>query len=195
MKQILRRLRELILMAAALALVAMALSWVENRSFRETFYEISSLKVTEDLRILQISDLHTSQFGEENRKLLDRIEKLAPDLIVMTGDCIEKDTSRDEIVLDLCGKLTKLAPVYYIYGNVETTRQYGLSMTKQSLDEHFGYDDDHRPAVDFTALPDPLRESLEAAGVTVLLNSQASIQAGGTTVDIYGTLTSNPSAF
>ena len=39
-----------------------------------------------DYKILEIADLHSMKFGENNEKLISEINKLSPDIIFVTGD-------------------------------------------------------------------------------------------------------------
>lgn len=72
-------------------------------------------------RIVQISDTHIgSLFSEkEFEKYMSKINNLNPDLIVITGDFIDDDTSYNDMV-DSCialGKLKSKYGVYFSYGN------------------------------------------------------------------------------
>ena len=51
-----------------------------------TDYKIKSDKIKETIKIVLISDLHNSQFGSKNKRLVDKIQKQDPDLILMDGD-------------------------------------------------------------------------------------------------------------
>ena len=51
-------------------------------------YALRSGKVTRQLRVLQLSDLHNAQHGSENRRLLRLAAEQAPDLILFTGDLV-----------------------------------------------------------------------------------------------------------
>ena len=53
-----------------------------------TDYKIKSDKIKETTKIVLISDLHNSQFGSKNRRLVDKIQKQDPDLILMDGNMI-----------------------------------------------------------------------------------------------------------
>ena len=66
-----------VILAASVAVVGY--NYLENQNFRETFYCVSSLKVNNKIRIVQISDLHNCSFGNHNDKMINRIEKLKPD--------------------------------------------------------------------------------------------------------------------
>ncbi|WP_173915352.1 metallophosphoesterase [Halobacillus sp. Marseille-Q1614] len=72
------------------------------------------------ITILQISDLHNKEFGENNQKLLYTAEKLNPDIIVMTGDLISRGTKQFERVFSFVEKLTSVhESVYFVSGNHE----------------------------------------------------------------------------
>lgn len=70
-------------------------------------------------RIVQLSDVHGSLIGKDNRGILDRVRELSPDVIVLTGDLTDKrhpDTGR---MTELAEKLCAIAPVYSVNGNHE----------------------------------------------------------------------------
>lgn len=188
-------LLSVLLLGAAAVVVVLGVSVAQNQSFRETFYQVSSGKVDGGLRIIQISDLHGTEYGDGNEALLERVERLAPDLVVLTGDGVDKNDADASVTVDLCERLAGIAPVCYVYGNHECARVYGNLMTRDSLDEALGMGDGTRDDAALREWEDPLREELEAAGVFVLLNEELTLELNGTAVDVYGTLTSNPSAF
>lgn len=169
--------------------VAVGVSHLQNQSFKETFYEVTCNKVDGDLRIIQISDLHAAQYSN----LLQRVQILKPDIIVLTGDLLDwcADEAAVAAVAELGGGLVQIAPTYYVYGNHERMRQFGSDLMKEDikkLAQANGFQEDE---IDFSAIPDPLREQMEAAGVNVLHNEQVTLQIGRTTVDIYGILTAS----
>lgn len=188
-------LASLVLVALASLLVVVGLSAVRNLNFQETFYQVSSGKITGNLRIVQLSDLHDTVFDRDNNELVRRIKLLEPDVIVMTGDMIDQNDAGWDVTVDLCGHLTEVAPVYYIYGNNECSRLYDNQMTLESLDKMLGMSDGSRDAGWFRDQQDSLCTALEAEGVRVLLNESDTIEVAGNTIDIYGVLISNPSAF
>lgn len=184
----------LILAVVAVAVAVVGVNYWQNRNFGETFYSVSSLKVNNKFRVIQISDLHNCTYGDNNKKLIDRVEKLEPDIILLTGDCIENINSANEIVY-LCTLLAEIAPSYYIYGNNEVEEYYPYELTEKALDIKFGFDDSNRDPQELLEETDTLAERLSEVGVTVLKNNAATVKVGATYVDIYGVLTSNPSAF
>ena len=198
-KKPLRLIRALIVFAIIAGLLSVVtlvgVNYVSNQSFLETFYNVGSIKANEKIRIIQISDLHSSTYGEDNSFLIERIEKLNPDIIIYTGDCIELNEASVNATVKLCSELSEVAPSYYVYGNKEVDLVYGFPLTKGELDERFGFDDDNRKPEKLFRLEDAFEEKLEKTGVTVLKNEKKTIKVGTTNVDIYGSLTSNPSAF
>ena len=82
-KVIVFSLISLIFVTVAAFVAVVGVSYLENQNFSETFYSVSSLKVNNKIRIIQISDLHNCTYGEDNEKLIDRVEKLKPDIILM----------------------------------------------------------------------------------------------------------------
>lgn len=170
-------------------------SYFENRNFTETFYSVSSLKVNNKIRIIQISDLHSCEYGEDNAKLIDRVTKLEPDIILLTGDCLDAERGNEEQTVALCAEIAKIAPTFFIYGNNEVEKYYTYLLTQGELDAQFGFTDETRDPRKLLEISDMLTERLTEVGVTVLKNSVATLTVGETPVDIYGVLTSNPSAF
>ena len=83
----------LIFVAVAASVAVIGCNYVVNRNFKESFYSVSSLKVNNKIRIIQISDLHSTSYGKDNKKLIDRVEKLKPDLIIYTGDITDSKSN------------------------------------------------------------------------------------------------------
>lgn len=168
---------------------------ISNRTFAETFYNVGNIKANEKIRVIQIADLHNSTYGEENTQLIERVKKLNPDIIIYTGDCVEPNNASVEATVNLCSGLSDVAPSYYVYGNNEVELVYGYALTQDSLDEKLGFDDDKREPEKLLEIKDSFEKKLEKAGVKVLKNETDSVLVGSTMVDVYGSLTSNPSSF
>ena len=185
----------LIFVAIAVLFAVVGISYLGNRKFTETFYSVSSLKVNNKVRIIQISDLHNCTYGEENAYLIERVQKLQPDIIVLTGDCTDADSESVDEIVDLCKAFADIAPSFYIYGNNEIETYYSYALTQDAIDKQFGFNDKNRDPNKLTEKRDILTKKLNSVGVVVLKNSAATVTVGETPVDVYGVLTSNPSAF
>lgn len=185
----------LIFVTIAAVIAVVGCNYVINRNFKESFFSVSSLKVNHKIRVIQISDLHNCSFGNENSKLIKRVEKLKPDLIIYTGDCIDTKADSTDRVVNLCKELSEVAPSYYIYGNNEVEKYYNDPLTQDSLDQKFGFNNENRDPQKLLEITDPLSEELEKNGIKVLKNQFDTITVGSTTIDVFGVLTSNPSSF
>lgn len=185
----------MIFVCIASAIILVMCNYIGNRDFRETFYITSSIKVDSTVRVVQVSDLHSSSYGENNKDLLYRIEGLKPDIIICTGDIVDSVTDDADYAISLAEGLSKIAPSYYIYGNNEVETVYGFPLNEKELDEKFGFTKDNRDETALKELDDPFEEKLEAAGMKVLKNEKETIKIKKMNVDVYGVLTSNPSSF
>jgi len=93
-----------------------------NTSIQVTEIGIDSKKIPESFRgfrIVQVSDLHNTEFGESQSRLLSAIKNAAPDLIAVTGDLIDSRFTDMEIAMEFVHGVTEIAPVYYVTGNHE----------------------------------------------------------------------------
>ena len=95
----------------------------ENNQIQITNYTIQSSKLPESFsgfRIVQISDLHNTQFGKDNSRLLEKLKSTKPDIIVLTGDLIDSRRTNIEIAISFVENACQIAPTYYIPGNHES---------------------------------------------------------------------------
>lgn len=184
-------LLSIVLCVAIVAAAAIGMSYMQNQAFKETFYEITSSKVEDRLRIVQVSDLHAVQYDH----LVSRVQLLKPDLIVLTGDIVDLKTDDLTQTVATCSQLAEIAPTYYIYGNHERARQFGSYLLKEDVEALAAKYRDVEATEVFRHVEDPLREKMEAAGVHVLLNEQATLQVGANTVDLFGVLTTSFEGF
>lgn len=185
----------LVFACIAVSIGVVLCNYVENRTFRETFYNVSSLKVDNPVRVIQLSDLHNTSYGENNADLIGRVRKLDPDVIICTGDILESSDPNTSGIEHLGTELSKVAPLYYIYGNNEVETVYDFPLNEKELDEKFGFTDGVRDETKLPQYPDALEVTLEKAGFKVLKNEKDTVTVGTTKLDVYGVLNSNPSSF
>lgn len=83
-------------------------------------YTVITSKVSDDsnIRIVLLSDLHSCIYGENQSKLIKKIQKQKPDIIFMVGDIADDVTPINGTKL-LLNEIVKLAPCYYVSGNHE----------------------------------------------------------------------------
>ena len=68
--------------------------------------------------IVHLSDLHGHEYGEGNSDLLALVREQGPDLIVITGDLIDREEQL-QMIPALAKGLAAIAPAYYVTGNHE----------------------------------------------------------------------------
>ena len=83
--------------------------------------------------IAQVSDLHNTQFGTDNQKLLAMLKNARPDMIAITGDLLDSRNTDPETVIAFVTEAVTIAPVYYIPGNHESRIPNVYAEVKQVL--------------------------------------------------------------
>lgn len=153
-----------ILTIAAIAVLLIALAgWTVwgNGALELNTYIIASEKLPASFhgfRIAQVSDLHNTELGENNKNLLAMLRSARPDIIVITGDLIDSRNTDVGIALSFTEEAMKIAPCYYVTGNHEArVSQYNT-----------------------------LREGLMELGVIILENAWVEIQQGGEKITLMG---------
>lgn len=114
----------------------------------------------EGYKILHMSDLQNKVFGRAQEPLVKKIMASEPDIIVVTGDLIDRHEGRTDVsgAMNVIHELLSIAPVYFVSGNHE--HQSG------QWDELLG--------------------ELVNAGVTVLDNGKSIIERNGETITLLG---------
>lgn len=92
----------------------------ENKIFKVTNYTIFSDKVDRDITFVVLADLHNHEYGENNKRLIEAIDRENPDFVFIAGDLlVAKPGLSIEVPLKLLGELSKRYNVYYGNGNHE----------------------------------------------------------------------------
>ena len=136
---------------------------VSNNVIEVTNYEVINNKLPQEFnnyKIIQLSDIHSKEFGKENQKLIEKIEKENPDCIVLTGDMVNATDTNFESLYQLVKKLTQKYPVYFIEGNHEQ------DLKQNVLQE--------------------LLQKIQKEDVIVLDNEKKEIEKQGSHINIYG---------
>lgn len=124
-----------------LALIAAAAAFLIKDSREDleiSRYEVASQKLPESFdgfKIVQLSDLHGAEFGEDGMGLVEKVKELEPDMIALTGDFVT-DEGDLAAVEKLAARLTELCPVYFVSGNHEFGS--GLAVKVRNILERAG---------------------------------------------------------
>lgn len=109
--------------AAALLLCVLYLlgGWAADHRVETTEYTFETDKVDREYRIVQISDAHIGATFDAAGflKHVQTLNALGPDLVVVTGDFVDDDTSRADMLAasGALGRISAPYGVYFVYGN------------------------------------------------------------------------------
>ncbi|SMP50895.1 metallophosphoesterase [Anoxynatronum buryatiense] len=112
--------KRFVFMAAVLMLAAFG--WWQNNGLVITHIDYANPKIPSDFHdftIVQISDLHNKSFGKEQATLLRQVAAQSPDIIVITGDLIDRRRYNLETAVDFIHGAVAIAPTYFVSGNHE----------------------------------------------------------------------------
>lgn len=126
----------IILSCSILIAIVLLIIYISNNLLKITKYNIKNSKIPSEFnnfKIVQISDVHSKMFGNNNSKLISKIKKINPNIIVMTGDIIDDSTEDVVEYVKKFEELFKLYPTYYSIGNHE--RKLGYNKYKLYIDE------------------------------------------------------------
>lgn len=151
-------------MLAIVTVLILLIIWIAygNTDLEIYKYNVKSEDIPsefDNFRIVQISDLHNAEFGENNEKLLLMLKQADADTIAITGDMIDSRNTGVDVAISFAQKAVNIAPVYYVNGNHES----------RVLGEY-----------------EKLKQGLTDAGVTILENSSADITIGDETISLIG---------
>lgn len=93
-----------------------------NLTVGVTNYAIGSTRIPrafDNYKIAVISDLHNAEFGENNKDIVEKVQKQQPDIIVITGDLVDSNNTDFDIAITLVKQLVEIGPCYYVTGNHE----------------------------------------------------------------------------
>ena len=153
-----------ILFFSIIAILILMIIWIayENTDLEIYKFNVKSENIPsgfDNFRIVQVSDLHNAEFGENNEKLLAMLKQADADIIVITGDLIDSRNTKVDVAISFVQKAVNIAPVYYINGNHESR-----------VPEEY----------------EKLKQGLTDAGVTILENSSVDITIGDETITLIG---------
>lgn len=79
-------------------------------------------------KILHISDFHNKNF---HGILSNKIKLVSPDIIVITGDLVDRRKTNLKTATEFVNEIVKIAPVYYVSGNHEQLSEHNKELKKE----------------------------------------------------------------
>ena len=163
-----KRRRPLLWVLVVLAVLALGCLWFQWQCWgiqtTQTGVVLNGLpEGFEGFRIVHLSDLHGHEYGENSVELLEKVRAQEPELIVITGDLIDREEQM-EMVPALAKGLAAVAPTYYVTGNHEWSVEWsGSAHAVQTL-----------------------KGLLTESGVTVLSNDYVVLERNGSELVLAG---------
>ena len=161
-KQAKKKTRMFIISLLVCLIALSAYLYWENTTIEVTFLEVVDFAIPVDfdgVTIAHISDLHNTEFGQQQERLLQKLVVAAPDLIAITGDLLDSYHPNITVAMEFINGAIAIAPVYYVTGNHESR-----------LPELYAQ----------------LREQMESAGVVVLDNKAVTLEYGSSIIRVLG---------
>lgn len=131
-----------------------------------TEYTISNNKIPDnfnDFKIVQLSDFHSEGYKDTTDEIIEKVKKISPDIIVMTGDMVSWEVKNIENVEKLISSLVNVAPIVHIDGNHEHLAEI-LSEGRYKA----------------------FIEWMKSLGVTIIKNSYVEVKKGDEAINLYG---------
>ena len=123
-RTLLRILTFLLVLTFIISAVVYLYSLYTKTHYEISFYQEISKKVSANIRIAVISDIHNREYGENNETLISDLRALKPDLILFPGDMVILDEDDYQPMLDLVSASAEIAPCFGVLGNHESERIY-----------------------------------------------------------------------
>ncbi len=151
-----------IIIAFIIITIGLFFYW-ENNSIVTTEIEYKNTKIPNEFkgyRIAHISDLHNKEFGKNQERLLKELKATSPDIIVITGDLIDRRKYDLDTAMTFINGAKKIAPIYYVYGN------------------HEGWSNDFKN----------IKKTLSNSGIKILDDKKTELIKDGAKIEILGLL-------
>ena len=112
----------LILPCIIIIILIICRSSYEVTHFMIKRYEFENEKIKTPIKLLYISDLHETCFGERNECLVQAVLREKPDCIILGGDLIigKERKIQTAAALEFLKQIEGICPVLYNFGNHET---------------------------------------------------------------------------
>ncbi|WP_049617850.1 MULTISPECIES: metallophosphoesterase [unclassified Streptococcus] len=122
-----------------------------------TEYHISDKKLNDKMKVALIADTHSCDYGKDHKEITDKLEKIKPDLVFLSGDIVDDQLPMKKGFI-LVEKISKKYPTFYVTGNHEM----------------------------WSGKHDYIKEKISSFGVKVLSGDSEIVKVNGTSINIMG---------
>lgn len=89
-----------------------------DTTMETTKYNVESKEIKNPIKIALVTDLHSCYYGENQKVLVNAIEKENPDVVLLGGDIVDDVLDRNNSYVFM-KQISKKYPTYYVSGNHE----------------------------------------------------------------------------
>ena len=108
--------------------------WIEPNSLQVNQLDLRSSNAQDAIRVVQLSDLHIQRVGKRELEVANQVRALEPDLIVLSGDVIDKADRLPELHTFLAA-LDEI-PTVTVLGNWEYWSGVDLGALREEYQHH-----------------------------------------------------------
>lgn len=117
-----------IILSAIISTSIVTFGYVNMYTIHKTTYNITTTKEINPTKICFIADVHypNANNPERLKAITNTLMKVKPDFYLLGGDFVDESTSEEDmnVLFKQLGRLTKIAPVYFVYGNHENKTKF-----------------------------------------------------------------------
>lgn len=129
-----------IILSAIVSTSIVTFGYVNMYTIPQTNYNLTTEKNITPTKICFISDVHypNANNPERLKEIMNTLIKVKPDFYLLGGDFVDESTTEEDmnVLFKQLGRLTKVAPVYYVYGNHENKTTFSREKLNQAITEN-----------------------------------------------------------
>lgn len=129
-----------IILSAIVSTSIVTFGYVNMYTIHQTNYNLTTEKNITQTKVCFISDVHypNANNPERLKEITNTLMKVKPDFYLLGGDFVDESTTLKDmnVLFKQLGRLTKVAPVYYVYGNHENKTTFSREKLNQAITEN-----------------------------------------------------------
>ena len=126
-----------IILSAIISTSIVTFGYVNMYTIHQTNYNLTTEKNINPTKICFIADVHYPNANSPKRlkAITNTLMKVKTDFYLLGGDFVDESTSTKDmnVLFKQLGRLTKVAPVYFVYGNHESKIKFTRNKLNQAI--------------------------------------------------------------
>lgn len=126
-----------IILSAIVSTSIVTFGSVNMYTIHQTNYNLKTEKSINPTKICFVSDVHYPNANSPKRlkEIINTLLKVKPNLYLIGKDFVDESTSEENmnVLFKQLGRLTQVAPVYFVYGNHENKTRFSRTKLNQAI--------------------------------------------------------------